>query len=115
MDTAKLILKFSFLIVKLPVIFNNNSTTSAFFLSEIENVINKYKTMAQSAAEGSKMNDAAVDDGDDDDEPDEEDNDIVDEDEKFENSKRKLRLVLCQADFQNLPLLHPDNRLPEKR
>lgn len=45
----------------------------------------------------------------------EEDDDIVDEDEKFENSKKKLRLVLCQADFQNLPLLHPDNRLAGKR
>lgn len=45
----------------------------------------------------------------------EEDDDFLDEDEKFENCKRKLRLVLCQADFQNLPLLHPDNRLPETR
>ena len=81
-----------------------------------ENVMNKYMTMARSAAQGSKLDDAAADDDDDgDDDQDEEDNDIVDEDEKFENSKRKLRLVLCQADFQNLPLLHPDNRLPEKR
>lgn len=52
--------------------------------------------------------------GDNDDQS-EEDDDVVDEDEKFENSKRKLRLVLCQADFQNLALLHPDNRLPEER
>ena len=52
---------------------------------------------------------------DDNDDQSEEDDDVVDEDEKFENSKRKLRLVLCQADFQNLPLLHPDNRLPDER
>lgn len=71
--------------------------------------------MARSAAEGSKLDDTAVGDDDDDDDQVEEDNDIVDEDEKFENSKRKLRLVLCQADFQNLPLLHPDNRLPEQK
>ena len=43
----------------------------------------------------------------------EEQDDFVDEEERFENSKRKLRMVLCQADFQNLPLLHPDNRVPD--
>ena len=52
---------------------------------------------------------------DDNDDQSEKDDDVVDEDEKFENSKRKLRLVLCQADFQNIPLLHPDNRLPDER
>ena len=67
--------------------------------------------MVHSGAGGGKLDDVEGD-GDD---KDEEDDDVVDEDEKFENSKRKLRLVLCQADFQNLPLLHPDNRIPERR
>ena len=82
---------------------------------DIENVIDKYVAMARSAAEGGKLDAVDGDDDDDDDDKDEEDDDIVDEDEKFENSKRKLRLVLCQADFQNLPVLHSDNRMPERR
>jgi len=52
---------------------------------------------------------------DDDEDAGEEEDDFLDESEKFDNSKRKLRLVLCQADFQNLPLLHPDNRVLETR
>lgn len=75
-------------------------------------MIKKYTDIARSTAEEEKL-DAA--DGDDDDDKDEEDDDIVDEEEKFENSKRKLRLVLCQADFQNLPMVHSENRIPEKR
>ena len=75
-------------------------------------MIKKYTDIARSTAEEEKL-DAA--DGDDDDDKDEEDDDIVDEKEKFENSKRKLRLVLCQADFQNLPMVHSENRIPEKR
>ena len=55
------------------------------------------------------------DDNGDDDDAGEDKDDFLDEDEQFENSKRKLRLVLCQADFQNFPLLHPDNSVAEKK
>ena len=76
-------------------------------------MIKKYTDIARSTAEEEKLD--AADGDDDDDDKDEEDDDIVDEEEKFENSKRKLRLVLCQADFQNLPMVHSENRIPEKR
>ena len=41
----------------------------------------------------------------------EEEDDFLDERERFENAKRKLRLVLCQADNQNLPWLFPDDKV----
>ena len=81
-------------------------------VSDLDEILEKYKNKAHVQGGESKLD--VVQDGNDNDQSEEED-DVVDEDEKFDNSKRKLRLVLCQADFQNLPLLHPDNRLPEKR
>ena len=68
-------------------------------------MIKKYTDIARSTAEEEKLD--AADGGDDDDKD--------EEDDEFENSKRKLRLVLCQADFQNLPMVHSENRIPEKR
>ena len=35
----------------------------------------------------------------------EEEGDLFSEEDKFEDAKKKLRLVLCRADFQNLPWL----------
>lgn len=52
-------------------------------------------------------------DDDDDSDAGEMDDDFFDEEEKFENAKRKLRMVLCQADFQNLPVIHPENGMPK--
>lgn len=83
---------------------------------DVELILEKYtaKTtggLRQAAAGVSSVD--GNDDDDDDDEAGEEEDDFLDEEEKFENAKRKLRLVLCQADFQNLPLLHPDNRVTE--
>ena len=71
-------------------------------------IIEKYtaKTTSRPGTSAPAANDDEEDAG-------EEQDDFVDEEERFENSKRKLRMVLCQADFQNLPLLHPDNRVPD--
>ena len=80
-------------------------------VSDLDKILDKYKNKANAQGGESKLDEVQ----DDNDDQSEEDDDVVDEDEKFENSKRKLRLVLCQADFQNLPLLHPDNRLPDER
>ena len=80
-------------------------------VSDLDEILEKYKNKANDQGGESKADEVRDDNSD----QSEEDDDVVDEDEKFENSKRKLRLVLCQADFQNLPLLHPDNRLPDKR
>ena len=82
------------------------------FLTDIEMIIEKYtakKTSSQNLP-GSEVDNNL--EGDDD--AGEDKDDFRDEDQQFENAKRKLRLVLCQADFQNLPLLHPDNRVAEK-
>lgn len=91
----------------------------AFFFSitDVEQILEKYNAKATSRPGQSATGLASVDGNGDDDDDDvgEEEDDYLDEEEKFENAKRKLRLVLCQADFQNLPLLHPDNGVPEMK
>ena len=81
---------------------------SVTFLIDIEMIIEKY-----TAKKTSRPGPSAPAANDDEEDAGEEEDDFVDEEERFENSKRKLRMVLCQADFQNLPLLHPDNRVPD--
>ena len=91
---------------------------SFFSITDVEQILEKYNAKATSRPGQSATELASVDGNDDDDDDDdvgEEEYDYLDEEEKFENAKRKLRLVLCQADFQNLPLLHPDNRAPEMK
>ena len=87
------------------------------FLTDVEEIITKY-TMKMTSTGGQTQTGESLVDGNedndvDDEEAGEEDDDFLDEEGKFENAKRKLRMVLCQADFQNLPLLHPDNRVPK--
>lgn len=84
---------------------------------DVEEIITKY-TMKMTSTGGQTQTGESLVDGNedndvDDEEAGEEDDDFLDEEGKFENAKRKLRMVLCQADFQNLPLLHPDNRVPK--
>ena len=93
-----------------------NHLAFSFNLTDVELILEKYNAKAMSRPGQSGTGLASVDGNDDDDDDDdagEEEDDFLDEEEKFENAKRKLRLVLCQADFQNLPLLHPDNRVSE--
>lgn len=43
-------------------------------------------------------------------EDEEEEDDVFDEESKFDDAKRKLRMVLCRADFQSLPWLKTSGR-----
>jgi hypothetical protein len=48
-------------------------------------------------------------------ESDEEDDDVLDDAARLDDTKRKLRLVLCQADFRNLPWLTSKDRVVTNR
>ena len=52
---------------------------------------------------------ADSEDGDDDEE------DVFDEVSKFDDTKRKLRMVLCRADFQSLPWLKSSENQGRRR
>lgn len=83
-------------------------------LTDVERIIEKYTEKMTNASGQTQTGESHVDgneDDDDDSDAVEVDDDFFDEEEKFENAKRKLRMVLCQADFQNLPVLHPENRM----
>lgn len=81
-----------------------------FLVSDIsEEIMEKYRSVARQKDE--EQSGEAADDYDDE----EEEDDVFDEVSKFDDAKRKLRMVLCRADFQSLPWLKTSGRKPGRR
>ncbi|KAK3741875.1 hypothetical protein QZH41_013354, partial [Actinostola sp. cb2023] len=71
----------------------------------IEGLIFKYKEMATQAVEDTQEDNREQTQSD------EEDEEDIDEETRFDDTKRKLRIVLNQADFRNLPWLVSKDRV----
>lgn len=76
----------------------------------IQGLMDKYKEVAAIKA----LEDFCEDKGEEG-ENDEQEDDVWDEAARLEDTKKKLRLVLCQADFRNLPWLMSKDRIISTR